>query len=125
MATRRGTRESIALARGELVRIVDAESSGFRRRLFVEELARFDCAERDFNALPSPFTGARLAAVMETVARYALDCVEAWQGNGGIIVLDCNESLGRVSCVLEAARRLRCWREEARARGASADGGRV
>lgn len=99
---------AVALARAELVRTIAAEASAFRARLFTAELARLDSAARAFAAAPSRFSRARLAAPLEVIALYTLECVEAWAAtDGGLARLDLNESMRRIERVLRAARTLR------------------
>lgn len=101
----------MGLARAELERTIATETSAFRARLFAAELERLDSAAREFAASPSRFSRARLAAPLETIAFYTLECVECWaDGAGaaeGIVLLNKGETMRRLARVLDAARSLR------------------
>lgn len=109
MADGRAVKESVAFVRGELRRIIEAETSSFRAGLFHEELRKLDTFERAVAERSSRFARAGLAAVLETVARYTLDRIEGWPESDVLTVLDGNRTCQRIARVFEAARRLRTW----------------
>lgn len=99
--------EAVSFARNELRRFIAGETSGFRAGLFQQELERLDENARKLSAQPSRFARVRLAVVLETVARYSLDCVESWPQDEAIISLDGGKTCARLARVFDVARRLR------------------
>ncbi len=93
----------IAIARGELERIIAGETSSFRIRLFERELAILNAYVQAFEKWPTKKARAGIATVLETVALYTLDSIEVWMDEG-IIRINQAESMKRLSSMFAVAR---------------------